>query len=83
MNGLSGFESYSPGVGNVQYQDQDDQNEVFNVVTEKGLSEVDIQRDQMIIQFQNSMEMNMLNLKEEAKTLTSKHGMNEEALLIQ
>lgn len=32
---------------------------------------------------QNSMDMNMLNLKDEAKELSIKHGLSEEALLIE
>ena len=57
-----------------------DMQDVINVVTQNLKNEV---RNQQIDMIQSSMDRNMLNLREQAKTLSLKHGLSEEALLIE
>ena len=57
-----------------------DMQNVINVVTQNLKNEV---RNQQIEMIQSSMERNMQTLREQAKNLSIKHGLSEEALLIE
>ena len=57
-----------------------DMQDVINVVTQNLKNEV---RNQQIDMIQSTMDRNMLSLREQAKTLSLKHGLSEEALLIE
>ena len=57
-----------------------DMQDVINVVTKNLKTEV---RNQQIDMIQSTMDRNMFNLREQAKSLSLKHGLSEEALLIE
>ena len=52
-------------------------NSVINVVTR------DLNRNHRIDLVETSIDRNMLNLKDQAKSLSLKHGLSEEAMLIE
>ena len=57
-----------------------DMQDVINVVTQNLKNEV---RNQQIDMIQSTMDRNMLSVREQAKSLSLKHGLSEEALLIE